>query len=157
MAAKMGVAFDMSGAEAGAAMTGMRSIFKLSQDDVIKLGDAYNYLDNSMDTTAKDLVQIANRAGSTADLFGLTGQQLGALGATFKAMKTPTEVAGTAINAMLMKLATADKQGDKFANALSNIGLSAEGLKEAIAQAVRREIERIEREKSAMNRGRLHD
>lgn len=133
-AAKMGVAFDMSGAEAGAAMTGMRTIFKLTQDEVIKLGDAYNYLDNSMDTTAADLVQIANRAGSTADLFGLSGQQLGALGATFKAMKTPTEVAGTAINAMLMKLATADKQGNKFATALNEIGLSAEGLKEAIAE-----------------------
>ena len=133
-AAKMGVAFDMSGAEAGAAMTGLRSIFRLAQDDVIKLGDAFNYLDNNMDTTASDLVQIANRAGSTADLFGLTGQQLGALGATFKAMKTPTEVAGTAINAMLMKLATADKQGDKFSDALANVGLSAEGLKADIEQ-----------------------
>ena len=125
---------DMGGAEAGEAMTGMRTIFKLNQDEVKKLGDAYNYLDNNMDTTAKDLVQIANRAGSTADLFGLSGQQLGALGATFKAMKTPTEAAGTAINAMLMKLATADKQGDKFTTALSGIGLSAEGLKEAIEE-----------------------
>ena len=37
-AAKMGVAFDMSGREAGAAMTGMRSIFKLNQTQVVSLG-----------------------------------------------------------------------------------------------------------------------
>lgn len=133
-AAKMGVAFDLTGEQAGSAMTGLRTIFKLNQTEVVLLGDAYNHLSNSMDATAGDMLQISNRAGSTADLFGLTGQQLGALGATFLALKTPPEVAATGINALLMKLQNADKQSAAFQDALAEIGLSASDLKYAIEE-----------------------
>jgi len=131
-AAKMGIAFDLSGQQAGAAMTGLRSIFGLTQDEVVKLGDAINHLSNNMDAKASDLLNIANRAGSTAKLFGLSGAQLNALGATFLALKTPPEVAATGINALLMKLATADKQNEKFQQGLQDIGLSAEVMKKMI-------------------------
>ncbi len=133
-AAKMGVAFDLSGQQAGAAMTGLRSIFGLTQDEVVKLGDAINHLSNNMDAKASDLLNIANRAGSTAKLFGLSGAQLNALGATFLALKTPPEVAATGINALLMKLATADKQNEKFQQGLQDIGLSAEVMKQMIGR-----------------------
>ena len=133
-AAKMGVAFDMSGREAGAAMTGMRSIFKLNQTQVVSLGDAYNHLSNSMDARAADMLNIANRAGSTAKLFGLTGQQVGALGATFLELKTPPEVAATGINALLLKLKTADKQSKSFQEGLSTLGMSAAELKKNIEE-----------------------
>lgn len=131
-AAKMGVAFDLSGQQAGAAMTGLRSIFGLTQDEVVKLGDAINHLSNNMDAKASDLLDIANRAGSTAKLFGLSGAQLNALGATFLALKTKPEVAATGINALLMKLATSDKQNEKFQQGLQDIGLSAEVMKQMI-------------------------
>ena len=133
-AAKMGVAFDLSGDQAGAAMTGLRSIFGLTQDEVVKLGDAINHLSNNMDAKASDLLNIANRAGSTAKLFGLSGAQLNALGATFLALKTKPEVAATGINALLMKLATADKQGAKFQEGLFSIGMSAEVMKKMVAE-----------------------
>ncbi|MDN5133557.1 phage tail tape measure protein, partial [Aliarcobacter butzleri] len=51
----------------------------------------------------------------------------------FLAMGKPAEVAGTAINAILQKLGTADKQGKKFQDALDQIGLSSEELKENIS------------------------
>ena len=133
-AAKMGVAFDMAGAEAGSAMTGLRTLFKLNQDQVVRLGDAYNHLSNNMDATARDMLNIANRAGASAELFGLSGEQVGALGATFLALKTQPEVAATGINSMLLKLQAADKQGPKFQQALAGIGMSAQGLKDAIEQ-----------------------
>lgn len=133
-AAKMGVAFDLSGEQAGSAMTGLRSIFGLTQNQVVSLGDAINHLSNNMDAKASDLLNIANRAGSTAKLFGLSGAQLNALGATFLALKTPPEVAATGINALLMKLATADKQNDKFQQGLQDIGLSAEVVKKMIGR-----------------------
>ena len=133
-AAKMGVAFDISGKEAGAAMTGLRSIFHLSQTDVVSLGDAFNHLSNNMDAKARDMLNISNRAGSMAAMFGLTGQQLGALGATFLALKSPPEVAATGINAMMLKLATADKQNKKFQEGLFAVGMSAEVMKKMIAE-----------------------
>lgn len=133
-AAKMGVAFDMSGKEAGSAMTGLRTLFKLDQAGVVSLGDAYNHLSNNMDATARDMLNVSNRAGSQAAVIGLTGQQVGALSATFLALKTPPDVAATGINALLSKLATADKGGKKFQDALHSIGLSGKGLKKAMEQ-----------------------
>ncbi|KZN57475.1 transglycosylase [Pseudoalteromonas luteoviolacea CPMOR-1] len=131
-AAKMGVAFDLSGKEAGSAMTGLRSQLKLGQSDVVKIGDAFNHLSNNMDAQARDMLNITNRTAGMGQMFGLTGQQIGALSATFLELKTPPEVAATGINAMLLKLRTADKQGKKFGNALSEIGLNATDLKSAI-------------------------
>ncbi len=131
-AAKMGVAFDMAGKQAGSAMTGLRSIFQLDQNQVLLLGDAYNHLSNNMDATARDMLGIANRVGSTAQLFGLSGQQVGALGATFLALKTSPEVAATGINALLTRLKTADRQGSKFQETLESIGMDAGLLKEQI-------------------------
>ncbi len=131
-ASKMGVAFDMSGTEAGGVMTGLRSIFKLNQDGAVSLGDAVNHLSNNMDATASSMLNVMNRAGSSGKMIGLTGQQVSALSATFLTLKTPPEVAGTAMNAMFNKLATADKQGKKFQNALQSIGMDAQGLKQTM-------------------------
>jgi TP901 family phage tail tape measure protein len=133
-AAKMGVAFDMSGDQAGAAMTGLRNVFKLTQDQTVSLGDAINQLANNMDAKAADMLRIASRAGSTARLIGLSGQQFSALGATFLELKTAPEVAATGINALLMKMSTADKQGEKFEGALNRIGLSGEFVKKKMGE-----------------------
>ncbi len=87
-----------------------------------------------MDATARDMLNIANRTGSTAKLYGLTGQQVGALAATFLELKTPPEVAATGINALLLKLKAADKQNKKFQEGLAGIGLNARTLKQSIEQ-----------------------
>lgn len=131
-AGKMGTAFKIPAAEAGAAMTGFRTIFRLTQDEVVLLGDAFNYLGNNMDARASDIVNIANRTGATAKLFGLTGQQAGALGASFLALKAPPEVAATGINALLNRLATAPQQTEAFQGGLAKIGLEATDLKRRI-------------------------
>ncbi len=128
-AAKIGVAFDLTGKQAGAAMSGLRSIFGLAQQDAVLVADSFNHLSNNMDATARDILRVTNRTGSTAKLFGLTGQQVGALGATFLALKSPPEVAATGINALLQKLATADKQNSSFQDGLAAIGFSAKQLK----------------------------
>lgn len=131
-AIRMSIAFDMSAEEAGGAMTGMRSIFGLTQTDVVKLGDSINFLDNNMDATAAGILRVSDRTGSMAKLFGLTGQQNAALASTFLALKTPPQVASTAMNAMMLKMAAADKQGAKFQEGLESIGWQASELKQAI-------------------------
>ena len=133
-AAKVAVAFDISGEQAGSRMTGLRSIFKLGQDDVMALAGTYNHLSNNMDATAPAMLDVAERTGAIASDFGLTGEQVGALAATFLELKTPPEVAGTAINAMLTKLANAPEQPKKFQEALDDLGISAEELKDDIGR-----------------------
>ena len=133
-AAKVAVAFDIAGAEAGGRLTGLRSIFRLGQDEVMRLAGAYNHLSNNMDATAPAMLNVAERTGSVATQFGLTGEQTGALAATLLALKTPPEVAGTAINALLVKLGTAPEQPKKFQAALDELGISALDLKDDIGR-----------------------
>ncbi len=131
-AAKMGVAFDMAGGQAGEALTGLRTLFSVNQAGAVALGDAYNHLSNNMDARASDLLNIANRAGASAKMIGMNGQSLGALGATLLAMKTPTEVAGTAISSFLGKLATPSRGSARFQAALEQMGIEAEELKKRL-------------------------
>lgn len=123
-AAKMGIAFDISAQEAGSAMTGLRTNFKLNQDQVVALGDSFNYLANNMDAKAGDIVNYANRVGGTASLYKFTGQEVGALGATFLAAKVGAEEASTATSAMLTRLGTADKLPKDAQKAFKALGLT---------------------------------
>ena len=133
-ASKVAVAFDISGGEAGGRLTGLKSIFKLNLDEVMHLAGAYNHLSNNMDATAPAMLNVAERAGKVARDFGLTGEQTGALAATMLALKTPPEVAATAINALLVKLTNAPEQPKKFQEALDDLGVSAEDLKDDIGK-----------------------
>lgn len=127
-AAIMAVAFDITAQNAGSAMTGLRTNFKLSQDGVMSLGDSFNKLANSMDAKAGDIVNFANRVGGTASIYKITGQQVGALGATFAASKVDVESAATATNFLFARLGTADKGTKDAQKALRSIGMSGRSL-----------------------------
>ena len=131
-AIKMSIAFDMSAESAASAMTGFRKIFDLPQAEVVRLGDAINYLDNNMDATAGGITRIMQRSGAMAKVFGLTAEENAALAATFLELKVPVEVAGTGMNAMFNRLATAEEQGAKFQEGLDAIGFSASQMKAMI-------------------------
>ena len=123
-AAKMGIAFDISAQDAGSAMTGLRTNFRLNQDQVVALGDSFNFLANNMDAKAGDIVNFANRVGGTASLYKFTGQEVGALGATFLAAKVGVEEASTATSAMLTRLGTADKLPKDAQKAFKALGMT---------------------------------
>lgn len=133
-AAKMGVAFDIGAAEAGQAMATLRNVFQLSQPQVERLADATNHLSNNMASTARDITNVITRTGGVSKLFGLAEEQAAALASSFLAVGLGPERAGTAINALLSRLATAPKQTDAFQGALAELGLNAEALKKAIGE-----------------------
>jgi len=129
-AGMVAVAFDMSGRDAGERMTALRDIFKLGMGEVMNAAGAFNHLSNNMAATAPALLDVVQRAAPMARSFGLTAEHTGALGATMLALKTPPEVAGTAISAMLARLSTAPQQTGKFQDALDELGISAEEFDE---------------------------
>ncbi|WP_321392859.1 phage tail tape measure protein [Emcibacter sp.] len=131
-AAKMSVAFDIAAREAGDTMAGLRAIFQLPQEDVVKLGDSVNHLSNNMNAKAPDILNILNRAGSTGKLLGLSGQQIASLGAAFLELKSPPEIAARSMNAMFNKLATADRQSSDFQNTLEELGIDIDDFKDRI-------------------------
>ncbi|WP_165071070.1 phage tail tape measure protein [Desulfovibrio sp. ZJ200] len=131
-AAVMATAFDMSAEDAGSAMTGMRTNFKLTQDEVRLLGDSINHLSNRYDAKASELVNFVSRVGGTAATFRMTGQEVAALGTVFRATKVDTESAATAANAMFVRLGNAGKLPREAQEALAGLGISAQGMAEAM-------------------------
>ncbi|HIP60859.1 MAG TPA: phage tail tape measure protein, partial [Campylobacterales bacterium] len=130
--AKMSTAFDMSANEAGDSVAKLMNVYGLSLSEVTKLGDALNHLSDNTAAKAKDMIEVLSRIGGTAKMFGLSSKEASALSDAFLAMGKPPEVAATAINALLTKLNTADKQGKKFQDGLRALGLNSVKIKMAI-------------------------
>lgn len=132
--AKMGVAFDMSAEQAGDSMAKLANVYQIPIAQIGKLGDAVNHLSNSSPAKAADIINTLGRVGGVAKQFGLTELQTASLSNAFISLGRTPEVAGTAINGMLTKLMTADKQGKKFQAVLEGMGTDAKTLKKAIAE-----------------------
>lgn len=132
--AKMATAFDMSAEAAGDSMAKLANVYRIPIKEIDRLGDAINELSNSSPAKASDIVNALGRIGGVSKAFGLTETQAAALSNTFISLGKTPEVAATAINGMLIKLQTAEKQGNKFQDALESINISASDLKTAIGK-----------------------
>nr|WP_281421548.1 phage tail tape measure protein [Thermus brevis] len=133
-AARVGVAFGISAGQAGDALAKLRNIMELSQDGVMRLADAINFLSNNMAATAPEILEVVRRVGGTGRLLGLTGQQVAAFASGLLALGTAPEVAATGLNALFQRLATAPAQPTAFQEALARLGLSATALQRALRQ-----------------------
>lgn len=132
--AKMSTAFDMSAEEAGESMAKIMNVYQLNVKEAERLGDAMNHLSDNSASKAKNITEVLGRIGGNAKVFGLTGVQAAALGSSFVSLGKTPEVASTAINSLLTKLATAPKQGAEFQKALQKIGMDSVYLKTAIEE-----------------------
>lgn len=132
--AKMSVAFDMAADQAGDSMAKLANVYQIPIDQIGKLGDAVNHLSNSSPAKAGDIINTLGRVGGVAKQFGLTEIQTTSLSNAFISLGKTPEIAGTAINGMLTKLMTADKQGAKFQKALKNMGMKSKDLKKSIKE-----------------------
>ena len=133
-AARVGVAFGISAGQAGDALAKLRNVMELSQEGVMRLADAINFLSNNMAATAPEILEVVRRVGGTGRLLGLTGQQVAAFASGLLALGTAPEVAATGLNALFQRLATAPVQPKAFQEALSRLGLSATALQRALRQ-----------------------
>ena len=133
MAGEMSVAFGMTAEDAGDAAAKIANVFGLPIEEVGKLGDAINTLGNTSAAKESEIVDVMQRIGGQAKQFGLATEQAAALSAAFISLGKSPEVAGTAINALLTKLQTANVQSDDFKEALAGIGLNADKMADDIA------------------------
>ncbi|MBF0437429.1 MAG: phage tail tape measure protein, partial [Magnetococcales bacterium] len=126
--AKMSSAFKITPDEAGEAVGRLMNIFKLTVPETQRLGDAINHLGNNTNAIEKDILNVMNRTGGMAKVFGLTTTEAAALGTAFLALGRPPEIAATGINALMLTLQTAPTRETEFKQALDRIGFSAEKL-----------------------------
>lgn len=103
-AAKMGVAFDISGDAAGDMLKAWRSTMGLSMDDAERLAAAANHIANNMNTTAADVGQVLQRQGALMRTAGLTAEQSAGFAATLLAGGASPEQAATAAKNIMLSL-----------------------------------------------------
>lgn len=127
-AAKMGVAFDLTGDQAGKMMSDWRAGMALSLPQVYSLADAVNHLSNNMNATAPALGEVIQRVGAVAMVCGLSETKVAALGAAFLSAGASPEVAATALKSFTTTLVKGTAMSKDQAAAFASIGLSATQL-----------------------------
>ncbi len=133
LVSKMGVAFDMSGKDAGNAIALTMNNLKLGIDEIATLGDKINYLDDKMSmVNARDIINVIGRTAGSGSILGLKGDKISALASSFLSLGKAPEVASTAMNSLFNKLANIDGQDEKFKEALKSMGMDAKYLQIAL-------------------------
>lgn len=127
-AAKMGVAFDLTGDQAGKMMSDWRAGMNLTLPQVYSLADAVNHLSNNMNATAPALGEVIQRVGAVAMVCGLGETQVAALGAAFLSAGASPEIAATALKSFTSTLVKGTAMSKDQAAAFASIGLSATQL-----------------------------
>jgi len=132
MAAKVGVAWDISASEAGEAMAKLKTALGRSVADTGKLADAINHLGNNSAASAPQILAVVRRVAPMASQFGMTAEQVAAIGAAMTGAGFESEVAATSllnIGRALTKGASATKRQSAV---FKTLGLSAKGVAKAM-------------------------
>lgn len=124
-AAKMGVAFDLTGDQAGKMMADWRAGMNLALPQVYALADSVNHLSNNMNATAPALGQVIQRVGAAAMACGLAETQVAALGAAFLSAGASPEIAATALKKFTTTLVKGTAMSKDQAAAFQSLGFSA--------------------------------
>ena len=124
-AAKMGVAFDLTGDQAGKMMADWRAGMGLSLRQTYDLADAVNHLSNNMNATAPALGEVLQRAGALGMVAGGLETEVAALGAAFLSAGASPEIAATALKKFTMTLTKSTAMTEKQVQAFKSLGFDA--------------------------------
>lgn len=127
----LGEATNLSADEAAVALAQLANVTKMSADDYDNMGSAIVHLGNNMATTEADIVNMAQRLGSTAAVAGISNQNIVAMAAALGSVGVSAEVGGTAMSSFISKMQSAVSSGDKK---LEKFAETAGMTKEAFAE-----------------------
>lgn len=125
LVAKMSTAFGILPEEAAQSIGNLRNVFGLSIVELERFGDQINTIADNANTSERALLNVLDRAGGTAQRFGLLRGETVALSAAMLSMGREPEVVATSMFNMLSSLQNATGQTDEFKRALSALGLDA--------------------------------
>lgn len=129
-AIKMGVAFDISGAEAGRAMATWRASMGLTQTEAENLSGAINELSNNTNATAPDITRVVTRLGNVAKQAGVSETELAALAATMLSGGEAPEIVSTGLKNMLRAMTRGESATKRQIDAFDELNLNAQEMAE---------------------------
>lgn len=125
-AARIGVAFDISAEQAGGSMANLMTALGLTIDETVSLADAMNHLSNSQASSAADILDVVQRVGAQATMFGFTAEETSAFASAMLAAGAQSEVAATSFRNMGAALTRGSAATRGQREALRELGLDAE-------------------------------
>ena len=134
MAAKIGVAFDISAGQSGDAMASIKTAMALDLDQTGSLFDAMNYLSNNSAARADQTLDFLNRAGADGSNFGFDNTETLAIGAAMIAAGAGADTAATSFRNMGRALVRGESATDRQSGAMQRLGLDAVAVARAMQE-----------------------
>lgn len=125
MAAKIGVAFDITADQAGTAMAKLRTGLEMSVEETGLLADAMNHLSNKMASSAPEILDVLRRVAVDAKKFGLNATEVSAFASAMIAAGAQSEVAATSFRNMGIALTMGASATKRQHRAFKELGLDA--------------------------------
>lgn len=155
MSAKMAVAFDIEGGEAGDNAAKWKAAFGMKNlDQVREIADQINYLGNNSAASAPEISQVISKVGALGGVAGLDGGSIAALSATMIGQGVQTDVAGTGVKKLMTTLAGGGK--NKGLTSLGfNMGNLAKGMSKDGSGTILKVLEKIKSLPKAQQAGKI--
>jgi len=134
MAAKVGVAFDMSAGETGEALARIKTALRLSVGETQGLADALNHLSNTSASSAPDLINYMKRVGATGEQYGFTATQTAAIGSAMIASGAEANVAATSFRNVGKALTRGASASRRQIRAYRTLGLDSRKVARAMSK-----------------------
>lgn len=128
IAAKVSTAWDMSAGQTGQALAKLKTALGLSLDDTASLADAINHLGNNSAASAPEILEVVKRVAPMASQFGMTAEQVAALGAAMTGSGFESDVAATSILNVGRALTKGGSASKRQIAAFKTLGLTAKGV-----------------------------
>lgn len=125
LAAKVGVAFDISADKTGQSLAKIKTALGLSVEQTGALADVLNHLSNKSASSASDLLDFMRRVGSAGKAMGFSARETAAIGSAMIAAGAQADVASTSFRNVAKALARGDSATKRQREAYKKLGLSA--------------------------------
>lgn len=125
---KIGVAWDISGAQAGKAFADISRGLGTTTAETKSLFGGINELGNQLGTKASDVAEAVQRSAGVLKGASLSGETGAALNATLIATGASAEVAATGVRTFVARLGAGEAATQKQLHAFQQLGLSAKDV-----------------------------
>lgn len=133
-AARAAGAFDLPTDRIAEDMGMISSLYKIPLKNMTEFGDTVNWLDDNAQSKGGEIINVMKRIAGVATLVNMNFKEAAALGSTFLSLGAGQQIAATATNAMINRLANAPvlQNEKRYAQGLNMLGLSADKLQKSM-------------------------
>lgn len=132
-AAKLGVAFDLSGQEAGHAIASLTASLGLSRGEMQSLMGTINELDDGMNSSSKQLVTYLEEVAGIGRAASISGETMLALGSAIISTGSAPDKAATGVKNFIATMESGKAATDLQVKAFHALGFQAEEVAKQMA------------------------